>query len=371
VKLEGEPDDKLSEVVAAQGDGRDFTARPRWQRFVVYVAGPVMNVALTLAAFTLLFWIGWGVDATLYDRPIIGAVDPGSPAALAGLQPGDEILAIDGRKAENWEDALLGVLLRPDSRIALRIRRGSEQMDVSVVSKAGENKTGEIGVMPLVRVGLVTAGMPASEAGVREDDGILKVGDRSIRAFEDIPAALAAAGSGPVTLQILRLQSIVEVPVTPRGGKIGIGSKTTFRKLGLAGAAVEGTRETWRRTRQTFELLRQLITAKASPKAALSGPVGIAQASGDAVRSGSPVRALLFVVGLISLSVGILNLFPLPPLDGGHLAILAGEGVLRRDFSIEVKTWIMNAGAMALFLLIGLVLYSDLSKTSWLGKYLP
>jgi regulator of sigma E protease len=83
------------------------------------------------------------------------------------------------------------------------------------------------------------------------------------------------------------------------------------------------------------------------------------------------VGSLLFLVAVISLQVGILNLFPLAPLDGGHLAILAGEGLLRRDFSLAVKAWIMNAGAAVIFLLIGLVLYSDLSKTALLGRFLP
>jgi regulator of sigma E protease len=101
----------------------------------------------------------------------------------------------------------------------------------------------------------------------------------------------------------------------------------------------------------------------------MMGPLGIAKASGDAARGGA--GPLFYLVAVISLQIGIMNLFPLPPLDGGHLAILIGESVLRRDFSLTVKTWIMNAGAAVLFALIGLVLYSDLSKTSWLGKYLP
>jgi regulator of sigma E protease len=121
-------------------------------------------------------------------------------------------------------------------------------------------------------------------------------------------------------------------------------------------------------TRLTFETIWRLVTAELSPRT-MMGPLGIAKASGDAARGGP--QALLYLVAVISLQIGILNLFPLPPLDGGHLAILAGEGLIRRDFSVNVKAWLMNAGAMVLFLLIGLVLYSDLSKTSWLGKYLP
>jgi regulator of sigma E protease len=127
-------------------------------------------------------------------------------------------------------------------------------------------------------------------------------------------------------------------------------------------------RWSWDMTRQTFDVLVRLVTAQISPKT-MMGPLGIAKASGDAARGGA--GSLLFLVAVISLQVGILNLFPLAPLDGGHLAILASEGLLRRDFSITVKTWIMNAGALVIFLLIGLVLYSDLSKTSLLGRFLP
>jgi regulator of sigma E protease len=116
-------------------------------------------------------------------------------------------------------------------------------------------------------------------------------------------------------------------------------------------------------------MLKSLVLGQVSPKAALMGPVGIARVAGERARDGfGPIFSLIAV---LSLSVGILNLVPLAPLDGGHMAILVGEGIIRRDFSLSIKTWIMNAGALVIFLLIGLVLYSDLSKTSLLGKYLP
>lgn len=373
VKLEGEPEDHLSEDTSGLGDSRDFTSRPRWQRFVVYVAGPFMNGVLTVAVLSALYMVGFEVDATLYDRPIVGVVDPGSPAAAAGLQPGDTILAIDGQLQSSWEDAQYSVLIRPDTALTVRVRRGSDEMELAVRSGSTTvDKVGTIGAHPLVRIGQVLAGKPAAAAGLRGDDAILRIGDKAIHSFSEIPPIVNGSGGRPLRLEVYRDGTFLQIDVTPQseGGtaRIGIVPKTVVKKFGPLRAVSESFTWAWGMTRQTFEVLGRLVTAQISPRT-MMGPLGIAKASGDAARGGP--RALFYLLAVISLQVGILNLFPLAPLDGGHMAILLGEGILRRDFSVNVKNWIMNAGAAVLFLLIGLVLYSDLSKTSWLGKYLP
>jgi len=348
VKLEGEPGDNLSEDTATLGDGRDFVSRPRWQRFLVYLAGPAMNALLTIAVLTGFYMVGFGVDASRFDRPIIGAVDAGSPAEKGGLVPGDEILSIDGKQLPSWEDAQYHILLRPDAELKLQVHGPAGERAVTLRSEATTaERIGSIGVHPLVRVGRVLEGSPAAAAGLRNDDAILSIDGKLLRSFSEIPEVVGGAGGRELVFRIER--------------------KTVLKKFGPAGAVAEAARWTWDMTTQTFDVIGRLVTARISPKT-MMGPLGIAQAAGDAAEQG--LGSFVFLVAVISLQVGILNLFPLAPLDGGHLAILAVEGVARRDMSPLVKGWIMNAGAAVIFLLIGLVLYSDISKMAFVQRLL-
>jgi len=372
VKLEGEGDDLISEDTSAMGDGKDFLARPRWQRFLVYLAGPVMNALLTIVVLSVFGMIGLQVEGWRFDRPIVGAVDPGSPAEKAGLLPGDEIVSIDGTALPTWEEAQYHVLLRPEKSLSLRVRRGAEERTVSLRSEAtSAERVGSIGAHPLVRVGQVLPGQPAEAAGLRTDDAILSIDGKPVRSFSEIPPIVGGSGGKAMTFRLWREGETLDLAVTPRdsgaGLKIGIAPKVVVRKFGPAGAVREALGQTWAMTRQTFDVVGRLVTAQISPKT-MMGPLGIAQASGDAARGGA--LSLFYLVALISLQVGILNLFPLAPLDGGHLAILTVEGVARRDLSPTVKGWIMNAGALVIFLLIGVVLYSDISKMAFVQRLL-
>ncbi len=370
VKLEGEPGDLISEDTSTLGDGRDFLSRPRWQRFLVYLAGPMMNALLTIAVLSGFYMVGLAVEGSRFDRPIVGAVDPGSPAEKVGLLPGDEILAIDGKAMPTWDEAQYQIVLRPEKPLALRVRRSGAVRELTVRSEATSlEKLGSIGVHPLVRVGQVLPGQPAAQAGVRPDDAILAIDGRAIRSFAEIPGIVGGAGSRALTFRFWREGEVRELRITPRdsgaGPKIGIGPKMVVKQFGPLRATLEALRSTGEMTRQTFDVVVRLVTAQISPRT-MMGPLGIARASGDAARDG--VGPLLSLVAIVSLQVGLLNLFPLAPLDGGHLAILAVEGTVRRDLSPAVKGWIMNAGAAVIFLLIGLVLYSDISKMSFVRR---
>jgi regulator of sigma E protease len=396
VKLEGEPEDFISEGTPASAGlpGEDpslrkvalsdgeivsvenpdyFTARPRWQRFLVYLAGPFMNAVLTISVITVFHMRGFGVEATLYEAPVVGAVEAGTPAAAAGLQPGDRFLALDGQPVQHWEAVHYALALRPNRDVRLRTQRGAQTSEITVrtgVEKGQDSEIGRLdGVHPLVQVGEVAPGLPAAQAGVRPDDAILSINGQPIKIFTDIPALLAGSAGKPLALRLWRQGQVVELSVTPvdtgQGTRLGISSKVVIRKFGFTRAVREALIWTRTQTLLTFEVVKRLVTAQLSPRT-IMGPLGIARASGDAARQGTGPWFILMAA--ISLQVGILNLFPLAPLDGGHLAILGVEGVLRRDVSPTAKAWIINAGAIFLFALIGLVLYSDLAKTGWIQK---
>ena len=331
-----------------------------------------MNALLTITVLTGFYMVGFAVEASRFDRPIIGAVDPASPAEKAGLVPGDEILSIDGKLLPSWEDAQYHILLRPEASLKVRVRGQGGERELEVRSEAKEaERIGSIGVHPLVRVGQVLPGQPAEAAGLQLDDAILSIDGKPLTSFTEIPPIVGGAEGRALAFRVWRDGRTLELSITPKdsgsGPRVGIAPKTVLKKFGPAGAVAEAARWTWGMTTQTFDVIGRLVTARISPKT-MMGPLGIAQASGDAARGGA--GSLLFLVAVISLQVGILNLFPLAPLDGGHLAILAIEGVARRDLSPLVKGWIMNAGAAVIFLLIGLVLYSDISKMSFVQRLL-
>lgn len=369
VKLEGESDDHISEDTSHIGDGRDFTARPRWQRIVVYLAGPFMNGVLTVGVLTAVYMHGAELP-DFSDTPIVALVEPGSPAATAGIEAGDEFLAIDGERQTTWEQVLMTVALRPDRPLDVTVRRGSEERHITVRSRSTDHNIGDIGAHPLVVIGNVVVGQPAAEAGIKPGDIVLRMAGKPIHAFEEIPPIVQASADKPLDIELSRQGQTVRLAVAPRNGKIGIagGGRLVYKKFPFTRAVPEALRHTREMVRQTVTMLRQLVTAQISPKVALSGPVGIFQASGEAAKSG--VVPLVLLMAMISLSVGILNLLPLPPLDGGHLAILVVEGVIRHDLGMTAKTWIMNTGAAFLLLLIATVVYFDISKQAWFHKLL-
>jgi regulator of sigma E protease len=214
----------------------------------------------------------------------------------------------------------------------------------------------------------VTAGQPAAEAGLKPNDIVLAVNGEPVSFARQLSDAIGKAGTHQIVLSLERAGQSLEVRVTPRldgnVGRIGISISNEVRRIepGFFEAIRMSVQRTWEMSGLILRTLYGLLSGETSPKQ-LMGPVGIAQLSGESAQEGW--LSLLALMASISLNLGLLNLLPIPVLDGGHIFIMALEGLARRDFSIQMKERMLFAGFLLLMLLMVTVIYNDLTRIRW------
>ena len=328
----------------ATGDPDEFMSRTKWERLAILFAGPLMNLVLAVLILTVLFMVGIERPAGLDDPALVRFVAEDSPASQAGIEPGDQIVAIDDAPVETWSEALDNFLVSANETLTVTLDpRRDERIDRNVdIEARGDDEIGYAGVFPAVQpqVLRLREDFPAERAGMQPDDIITKVDGAPIFYFTELIDAIEQREGAPVLIGVLRGEESLEFDLTPQrdGDRWLIGiefnpAPTVIHRISnpaLALGAALG--ETERFTRLTFVVLGRLLTGRASVNT-LSGPVGIAQASGETARRGP--RQLFMFMAFLSLNLGILNLLPIPLLDGGHMAIIAAEGVAGRDFSLR------------------------------------
>ncbi len=362
VKLGGEIPDEAS------GDPREFLSKPRWQRIVVYLAGPAMNVVLAVVVFAGLFMVGIEVPHLPDLPPVVGAVEAGSSAEQAGLLPGDRVLALDGKPVESWMDVATGLAYSPGRPVRLRVERGEGAFTAAVTPKADpEIGIGAdfAGIYPAVRPRIIQVhpDFPAAAAGLRQGDEIQSIDGRPVLTREDFVAYVQKRPGQRLEIVVERAGRHQRIAVVPRDldgvGRIGadIGYFQRYGPLRAIGASV---RYNLQLVRETFRVLGKIVNRELSAKGALSGPIDIGSQIGQAARRGA--KDFVQLVGFISLSIAILNLMPIPILDGGQIFILMIESALRRDLSLRLKEWIAQVGFALIVLLMVTVLYFDLVK---------
>ncbi|HUF77655.1 MAG TPA: site-2 protease family protein [Thermoanaerobaculia bacterium] len=361
VRLGGENPDEFSD------DPREFLNKPRWQRILVYLAGPAMNVVLAIAIMTVLFAVGTDVSGHEgREEAMVGMVAEGSPGAAAGLRPGDRLLAVDGKPIATWEDLAVGVSFSPGEPLALTVERGGERFTTTVVPE--EIKPygfGDIGVFPrtLPRVIGLEAGGPAERAGLGPGDEMVAVDGRPIANPSEFIQYIEEHAGEQVVLGIRRGSDRLEVPVVPGEidgrGKIGV-YLGSYARYPLDEALVQSLRFNWNITVRTLGVLSKIMTGEVSAKRAVSGPLDIASLSGAALQAG--IDRFVYLVAIISLSIAIFNLLPIPLLDGGQIFILLVETVRRRDLSLVLKERIQQVGFVLILMLMAAVILMDLSK---------
>jgi regulator of sigma E protease len=374
VKMAGE-----SAEEGPTGRSDEFLSKTKWQRFQVLVMGPVMNILLAVVLTALVLYQGVERFAFEDQPPVVGVVTAGSAAEQAGIRPGDRITAIAGHAVSTWEQFGFELVPRRDREIDISFLRAGLEQTRKVTPKVinqGPFESGNIGVLPKTHphVRSVQSGSAAEKAGLKTDDVVVAVNDQTITFSEELKDAIAKHPDEAITLKLLRGGQPLTVEATPaRNGKegllgIGIGNETIKTKPGVGQAIQISVEKNIEYARLIFQTLWGLATRETSPKQ-LMGPVAIAQLSGEAAQIS--LVAMLTLMASLSLNLGLLNLMPIPVLDGGHIFIMALEGIARRDFSVRVKEKMLLAGFVVILMLMVTVIYNDLTRISWIERLMP
>jgi regulator of sigma E protease len=378
VKMSGE-----NPLEARTGDPGEFMSHPRWQRFVIAVAGPAMNVILAVGLMTVVYTVHYEHPAYLEQPAVIGFVMGSSPADKAGILPGDKIVNIDGQENPTWQDVILKAMLSPAHPINVALLRDGSRIEKQVVPEAvGPDKIGEAGWIPdrPVQVSTVDPDLPAAKAGMKPGDVILALNDRPVRSIESLLALLEWNQTKPAKVTVERNGQHVDLNITPVPATVD--GKARYRlgfqsaepihvdKLPLSEAFQKSIEQNKRLSGLILEMVRKLLQRQI-PVQQISGPIRIAKMSGDAARQQGWTPLLELMSG-ISINLAIFNLLPFPILDGGVILFLIIEGIRRRDISLRIKERIYQVAFVMLVLFAMMVVYNDLVKTiPGLGGRLP
>jgi regulator of sigma E protease len=365
---------------------RSFTRRPIWQRVAVLLAGPAMNLLFAAVLYAVLAMIGSQVV-----RPVVGQVRANSPAAVAGLKRGDEIVSVGDRKVEDIEELQIALIRQfsDDGLVPLRVRRNGA--DQSLTLRVTEDRLGltEPGrLLPGLGFDLATwsaktvvqdvpEGSAGGRAGLQPGDRVLSVDGQPVVNMMDFQSMVSGAPGRDISIEIERggeRRSVVAsvARVTEQGhtiGRLGImleeGPRVWppglvgTRRSGLIEAAALGVEKTWDMSSLTVQMLWRIVTGQVSAKN-ISGPISIAEFAGISAYLG--FTAFLAFLAIISVSLGVLNLMPVPLLDGGQIVYQMVEAVKGSPLSDRAQNFGQQVGIALLVVLMSLAFYNDISR---------
>jgi regulator of sigma E protease len=358
------------------GDPGEFLSHPRWQRFIIALAGPAMNIMLAVALLTGVYMVHYEYAAVLDEPTVVGWVNPNTPAEKAGIQSGDKIIRVEDIENPNWEQVDFKVILSPNQPLKFGIERDGRVMEkVLVPEPLGPNESGDVGWVPKqssATLTLVEPGMPADKAGIKVGDQILSANGQDIPDQAALIQMLNRTKDQPLQLVVLRngerLTFTVKpaldpsVPALDTRFRIGVLSiPTKVVKLNFSDALKQSLSENKKNSFLIMELLQKMVQRKVSMRQ-VDGPIGIGRDVGEAARE-EGWTPLLRITVAISLNLGIMNLLPIPILDGGVILLLFVESLMQKEISLPIKERIYQAAFVFLVLFAVMVIYNDLVKT--------
>ncbi|HEX9811711.1 MAG TPA: RIP metalloprotease RseP [Burkholderiales bacterium] len=376
--------DEAEAPVPAAELARAFNRQKVWKRAAIVVAGPAFNFLFAILAYWAVFVVG--IDGI---RPVVGKVTPDSIAARAGFEAGDEILAIDGQAVQSWGQRRLYLFRRALDRavVDVEVRDWQQQthvrrLDLTTLPSAAvdasllERGIGLFGYLPEISpvVGGIEDG-PARSAGLQIGDRFVSIDGRPIRGWDEVVTSISARPGQPTTIVVERDGARRTFQVTPASvthgertiGRINIRPQVddipaqmlTRVRFGPIAAFGEAFQNTWAMTALTFQMLYRMVTLEVSSKN-ISGPITIAQYAGQSAKIGGTQFVLFLAV--ISISLAVLNLLPIPVLDGGHLLYYVIEIVKGSPVSERVMVLGQQVGIALLAGLMVLAFYNDLTR---------
>jgi regulator of sigma E protease len=355
------------------GAAYEFLSRPRWQRFIIAVAGPVTNIVLTF----LIFWgiytfVGTPVETFLLQTPTVAAVSASAPKETP-IRTGDSILKVNGVATPTWKKVYTQLdKTSPGDTLSVVISRGGVEQTLRIPIPQNQ-------VAPYSEVGypaeppvtdLIGAATPAEKAGMKRGDMIVSINGKPVVTWMQLLEGVRSSEGNPVHFVVRREGADIPLDISPMhqmtpdgqlAWQIGVLPKSddSFEHQGIIEASKDGAIETFHIAKMIGNVFTGLFRGMVSVRD-LAGPVGIVQMSGQAAKGGPMV--LLQWIAIISLNLGLMNLLPIPILDGGHVLLLAIEGTLRRDLSITVKERFVQVGLVFLLGLFAFVMYSDILR---------
>jgi len=376
VKLGGDDSNAPLEGATAQDipPNEMFNLRPRWQRVLVALAGPVMNV-LTALAIPFVGAMMYGVPAT--PAPVVYYVQTGGAAQQAGLKEGDRIISFNGTENPSWDSINADALLSPSRPLPVIVERNGQQVSLTITPTA-RTEDGETagfldfipdyGGLPVL-IADVASGSPAAEAGLQENDRIISIGGEDVRSSGQVTEYIRSHDAQQIPITLERAGQVMQITTNERrmNGRLGISVTDRFPlyEASIPSAAKYAYATNLQLLSVTGKALGQVFTGERSVRNTLSGPIGIYQAAQKSVeRLGWD--GVFGMLGFLSLNLGIFNLLPIPVLDGGAIFLLLIEGLLALiglSISSAVRDRIQQVGFVMVLLLMVFVITNDVIKT--------
>ncbi|MDO9464581.1 MAG: RIP metalloprotease RseP [bacterium] len=361
VKLAGESTEEKTGAVW------EFYSKGPFQRILVILAGPFMNILLAIFVFSCIFFTGIELP---YFEAKIGEITEDSPGSKADLKVGDTILKANGKQIKDWSKFQRIILTHPNHALSILIDRNGERKSIQVKTEFNKEKGGGyLGVSPFIPpvIGIVEPESPAYKAGIRKGDVVLFISGKQMSSWNDMARSIHNSAGEKISLIIMRERKQLEISVVPKLNKtLNIGLigiipefKTITRKYGPIGAFVQGCNQTISLIGLTYRSIWMLIKREISIKT-LGGPIMIAQLADKQAKAG--LVNLFYLLALISINLAVINMLPIPVLDGGHTLFFLIEAIKGKPVSEKWLEWTTKFGIALLVTLMVYVTFNDIMR---------